>query len=60
MRFKMENPKKIDNILEGSYDDLSGLYGPYLDTLKQKGVITEVEDSVFKANLTDSTYEELY
>lgn len=31
MRFKMENPNKIDNILEGSYDDLSGLYAKYLD-----------------------------
>jgi hypothetical protein len=26
MRFKMENPNKIDNILEGSFDDLSALY----------------------------------
>lgn len=39
MRFKMENPKKIDNILDGSYDDLSALYAQYLEKLQQDDIL---------------------
>ncbi len=28
MRFKMENPQKVRNIVVGSFDGLKGLYGP--------------------------------
>jgi len=56
MRFKMENPKKIDNILDGSYDDLCTLYEPYLTTMLEKEIISEAGGESLKTNLSDETY----
>ena len=35
MKFKMENPDKVRNIVVGSFEGLKGLYGPGSDRLRR-------------------------
>ena len=35
MKFKMENPDKVRNIVVGSFDGLKELYGPASDRLRR-------------------------
>ena len=48
MRFKMENPDKVKNIVIGSYDGLNELYGPLskrLSILENEGLVKIDRDS---------------
>lgn len=38
MRWKMENPDKVKNIVEGSLDGLKDLYKPYFADMESKGI----------------------
>ena len=43
MKFKMENPDKVRNIVIGSFEGLKGLYGPGSDRMRRlqdDGVVT--------------------
>jgi hypothetical protein len=51
MRFKMENPDKVKNIVQGSYEGLSHLYGKNslrMLTLQEKGIVKPEEPDIFK------------
>jgi|DEB0MinimDraft_12_1074336.scaffolds.fasta_scaffold302327_1 hypothetical protein len=39
MRWKMENPNKVKNIVIGSYEGLTDLYLPQLLELQNKGIL---------------------
>ena len=39
MRFKMENPNKVKNVVLGSFDAMNSLYMPRLKQLEKKGII---------------------
>ena len=40
MRWKMENPDKVKNIVEGSLEGLKELYKPNLLEMESKGILT--------------------
>lgn len=44
MKFKMENPNKVKNIVSGSRDGLDQLYKPRLTELQKMGIVTLNED----------------
>jgi hypothetical protein len=48
MRFKMENPKKVRNIVEGSFNYLSEIYKPLLQEFEKQGILTfnEEDDTI--------------
>ncbi len=39
MVMKMENPKKVDNIVIGSFDGLNQIYLPRLKLLEKDGIV---------------------
>ena len=39
MRWKMENPNKVLNLVEGSYGALLDLYMPQINELSEKGIL---------------------
>jgi hypothetical protein len=47
MKFKMENPDKVRNIVIGSFEGLKGLYGPGSDRMRRlqdEGVVSVGEE----------------
>jgi hypothetical protein len=47
MKFKMENPDKVRNIVVGSFEGLKGLYGPGSDRMRRlqdEGVVSVGEE----------------
>ena len=62
MKFKMENPDKVRNIVVGSFEGLKGLYGPgseRLRRLQDDGIVTvgqakDGEDFIVVSNLKNS------
>jgi hypothetical protein len=59
MKFKMENPNKVSNIVKGSLDGLNELYIPRLKMLEEIGIVTFTEDQTkFKVILPyNSSYD---
>ena len=43
MRWKMENPDKVKNIVQGSFDGLQAIYGPRLLDYSKQGLLRIVE-----------------
>jgi hypothetical protein len=61
MRLKMENPNKVNNIVIGSFDGLTQLYGPASSRFKameRAGIIEQIEGDKIKvgARLLANTY----
>ncbi len=53
MRMKMENPDKVNNIVQGSLEGLRGIYGFESDRfqrLKKEGIIDRDEQDSIKVN----------
>lgn len=51
MKFKMENPNKMRNIVIGSFDGLNSLYGPdsaRMKNLASSGIVKQVEGDKFE------------
>ena len=45
MRWKFENAKKVENIVQGSYSGLVDLYTPFLEEMEYEGLIFLVRDA---------------
>ena len=62
MRFKMENPQKVKNIVTGSFTGLSELYGPRssrVRALEKRGIV-KVSDSHIQLLHTNGNLQYLF
>lgn len=48
MKYKMENPNKVMNIVEGNYEALKEIYTPFLKELEKEEIISFIGDEEIK------------
>ena len=48
MKYKMENPNKVMNIVVGNYEALKEIYTPFLKELEKEEIISFIGDEEIK------------
>lgn len=60
MKFKAENPRKVKNIVVGSYEGLNRLYMPRLLKLEREGIVQKIGEDEYKMKPSNNVFEYLY
>ncbi|CDW81185.1 UNKNOWN [Stylonychia lemnae] len=60
MRFKMENPNKVKNVVLGSFDLLNEVYQPRLKNLVNDGILEQVDSEMFKMKASTTNVQYLF
>ncbi len=48
MRFKLENPNKVRNVVLGSFDSLNEIYLPRLKLMEKDGLVEQISNEEFR------------